>query len=145
MQQFGDIVYRKCIKFKDAKKTDYKLSGHPTINLSVGSDGYYYCVVLTSNKKLAKYNRNFFYKLENKKSTGLYYDTFVNLRYIYKIPMDAMIEDRYVDDKQMNEICTQLIDIFDNVRENNQDLEEKTMDNILKNLRQFVNGSEPKF
>ena len=35
MQQFGDIVYRKCIKLR-MLKTDYKLSGHPTINLSVG-------------------------------------------------------------------------------------------------------------
>lgn len=77
----GDVVYRNNIIFKDTGKIDYKIGGHPTLNILykdepcflVMSTTYHYC------KDSSK-----FYPIKATKGSGLKRTSYINLTHIYK-------------------------------------------------------------
>lgn len=78
----GDIVYRKNIFFQDTGKIDYKIGGHPTLNIIYENQPCFLVISTTYHYK--KKTNDEFYPLKPTKGSGLKKKSYINLSHIYK-------------------------------------------------------------
>ncbi len=96
----GDIIYVRNIKFKDNKKLDTRLNGHPAVIIGI-VDNFFYYLILSSNEMFyLKYPKGYF-KLIKDKRNKLKKDSYVNFRNVYKsklvnyVPIGEVRKDVY--------------------------------------------------
>lgn len=136
MQRYGDIKYRNNIKFKEDGVIDYKLGGHPTMNLTDGNDGRIYFLVMTSNCNMAKSGNGLFYEMIPDRSNTLKCKTYLNLNYIYYVDKDTITKDRYVGDYDLKNISKLIYENIDMIKDKNKDIPDYVLSEIEQNAKQ---------
>ena len=78
MNFVADIIFRNNIRFKD-KQLDFKIKGHPTLNLTEEIDGKIYFLIMTRHKRKG----HKYYKVEPTNTNKLKDCSYLDLSYIY--------------------------------------------------------------
>lgn len=120
VNKIGDILFRNNIKFLDCGIIDYKLNGHPTLNITNDIGGYTYYMVITSSNIL-KSKGVPYYTIKPSRINRLIKESYLNLLYIYKEPTANRIPKGYLLDEQMEIIYRIMDENFETIVENNKD------------------------
>lgn len=132
MLEQGEIVYRKNLRFADDGKLDLKIGGHPTLNITDGSTGEIYFLLITSSRIPEKARSKRYYKLSKNKEAGLNRNSWVDLSYVFKEEAQNKIPAGEISEKVFNEIMLNfLINLQDDDIEYTKD-QLKTIDEFLK-------------
>ena len=104
-----DIINMKNIIFKDAKRIDFSLTGHPVLIICVTDTNFYYLTISSSsNKTLHKNNYQHFSLKRNKDNRLKAPVNYINLKNIYKQEISSYAPYGFVDDVLFRKIIKQL-------------------------------------
>ena len=95
-----DIINLKNIIYKDARRIDFSLTGHPVLIIRVTDSHFYYLTISSSsNKTLHKNNYQHFALKKNKENKLKAPINYINLKNIYKQEINTYAPYGYVDDR----------------------------------------------
>lgn len=100
-----DIINLKNNIYKDAKRIDISLTGHPVLIIHVTDTHFYYLTISSSSNKTSNRNNYQHYILKKNKENCLKAPlNYINLKNIYKKEIDSHSPLGYVNDIEFNKI-----------------------------------------